>query len=83
METTKDGCNDVEIRITLKIKVRKIESKISVDVTERKVEVHECNLMKTRCFSCVPFCEAIVAAKDYAFRRREPKAIVTVVNSNN
>ena len=66
-----DGC---EIRV--RVKIRKTETRIVIDIKTRKVDVLECNLMKSRCFSCVPFCEAIVAAKDFAFKRRKPKGEV-------
>ncbi len=66
-----DGC---EIRV--KVKIRKTESRIVIDIKTKKVNVIECNLMRDRCFSCVPFCEAIVAAKDFAFKRRKPKGEV-------
>ncbi|MBE8540220.1 hypothetical protein [Geoglobus acetivorans] len=72
-----DGCE-----IIVKVRVRRTESKIVIDIKNRKVNVLECNLLRNRCFDCVPFCEAIVAAKDFAFRRREPKAEVIVLNKN-
>ncbi len=66
-----DGC---EMRV--RVRVRKTETRIVIDIRSRKVDVIECNLMKNRCFTCVPFCETIVAAKDFAFKRRKPKGEV-------
>ncbi len=69
---------DPEIKV--RVRVRKTETRIIIDIKNRKVNVIECNLMNSRCFSCVPFCEAVVAAKDFAFKRRKPKAEVIVEN---
>jgi len=60
----------------LKIRVRKIEALIEID-DDLNFRVVECNLMGKRCFQCVPFCEVIVAAKDYVTKRRKPKGEVT------
>lgn len=67
-------CSECEIKV--RVKIRKTESRIVIDIKTKKVSVIECNLMKQRCFSCVPFCEAIVAAKDFAFGRRKPRGEV-------
>ncbi len=69
-------CSDCEIKV--RVRIRKTETRIVIDIKNRKVNVLDCNLMRTRCFSCVPFCEAVVAAKDFAFKRRKPKAEVIV-----
>ncbi len=66
----------------LKVKVRKIEALIEID-DNLKYRVLECNLMGVRCFGCVPFCEAIVAAKDYVSKRRKPKGEVIELSLSN
>lgn len=71
-------CSDCEIKV--RVRIRKTETRIVIDIKNRKVNVLDCNLMKVRCFNCVPFCEAVVAAKDFAFKRRKPKAEVIVEN---
>jgi len=60
----------------LKVRVRKIEALIEID-DNLNFRVIECNLMGRRCYHCVPFCEVIVAAKDYVTKRRKPKGEVT------
>ncbi len=65
--------------LRLKVKLRRREGIVDVDTEKRSVMVLECSLMDN-CSQlygfCQPFCELIVAAKDYAFKRRKPKAEV-------
>uniref|UniRef100_A0A7C4S6V0 Uncharacterized protein n=1 Tax=Geoglobus ahangari TaxID=113653 RepID=A0A7C4S6V0_9EURY len=60
----------------LKVRVRKIEALIEID-RNLNSRIIECNLIGNRCYNCVPFCEVIVAAKDYVTKRRKPKGEVT------
>ncbi len=68
------------ISIEMIVRKRNIESRIVVDLKNRIVNVINCNMKEFRCLECVPFCEVIVAAKDYAYGRRKPKAEIFVEN---
>ncbi len=62
-------------RHLLRVKVRKIEAIVEID-DNLNFKVIECTLKRIRCFNCTPFCEIIVAAKDYVSKRRKPKGEV-------
>jgi len=70
--------------LRLKVKLRRREAIADVDIETKSVLVLACSLLDncSRFYgACQPFCEIIVAAKDYAFGRRKPKAEVIELDS--
>jgi len=68
----------------LQIKFKRRRGVVEVDVVEKSVVVLDCTIIEncSRYYGkCVPYCELIVAAKDYAFKRRKPKAEVVEIES--
>ncbi|GEM_PF-1941150 len=69
--------------IYLQVFLRKIVATVIIDISDRSYDVVECsNDGKCRACGingCPPICEIVVAAKDYAYRRRIPKAEVKEV----
>jgi len=64
----------------LEIRLRKTVAIIEIDTESRTWTIISCtNLEVCRnsgISECPPYCELVVAAKDYAYGRREPKAQV-------
>ncbi len=69
--------------IYLQVFLRKIVATVIIDTNDRSYDVVECsNDGKCRACGingCPPVCEVVVAAKDYAYGRRTPKAEVREV----
>lgn len=73
--------------IILEVKFKKnIKAIVSANILEKKVEIVSCTnrrfcseLKIIENGTCPAYCEVIVAAKDYAFRRRIPKAVVAEI----
>lgn len=72
--------------IFLKVKLRKVIAVIRVDIDNRNYSVVNCSNHE-RCQSCglskcPAYCEIVVAAKDFAYRRRKPRASVMEIPHN-
>ncbi len=72
--------------ILLQVKLRKVVAVIRVDIDNRNYSVVNCSNHE-RCQSCglsncPAYCEIVVAAKDFAYGRRKPKANVMEIPHN-
>ncbi len=62
------------------VRLRRTVAVIEIDVDNRTWTIVECSnervCRSNGIESCPPYCELVVAAKDYAYGRRKPKAQV-------
>ncbi len=69
--------------VKLSVSLKNIKALVIVDLITKKFDVVDCSNMNfcRRYISkrCLPQCPIIVAAKDFVFKRRKPKADVRVI----
>ena len=69
----------------LRVKLRRITAIIQID--SKKYKVIRCSnsefCRKSGILNCPPYCEVIVAAKDYFYGRRKPKAQVEEIKEDD
>ena len=69
--------------VKLSISLKNIRALVVVDILNRDFKVVDCtNISFCRRYiskRCLPQCPVVVAAKDFVFKRRKPKADVRVI----
>jgi uncharacterized protein (UPF0179 family) len=72
--------------IYLEIRLKRIVAVVRVNLSSRECSTVKCSnaqFCRNLGINCPPYCEIIVAAKDYAYGRRRPKADISEISESD